>query len=125
MKEQRRVYEALAKIAEPQKEELSSERLELSFIGKVEDAIDEQLQLLKTMQKAQGEVAKAVLVMIPASKKLEAWDKKAEKLINEAKEVAKEYKIFYKDIKGIDTLEKRLPLSEDWIKVALRYSKAL
>ena len=66
MKEQRRVYEALAKIAEPQKEELSSQKIELA--RKPQSILNDVKKLDAKLKTAEGKIDKIYLTYKNAQK---------------------------------------------------------
>jgi len=86
MKEQRRVYEALAKIAEPQKEELSSEKLELNLVKSVESKSKKADSL---MDQGLKKVFSAIGELKAAIQTLEASQSTANKALAEGKELEK------------------------------------
>ena len=95
MKEQRQVFEALAKIAKPQKEELSSERVELATIPQLR----KRAESLKSKLEKQRQSIKSYLM-----KESDRYNTELDKLDADIKETVKKAKDIGVDVGNLEDL---------------------
>jgi len=110
MKEQRRVYEALA---QARKEELSSEKVELSVVADIDRIVNEITQVAQDAANVRTAVARIFNDSKKATQDARKAKSNAEKVISEAERAAKDLGVSPDSVGKLSTLRKRLNLLEN------------